>query len=401
MMERNRWLLPEGVEELLPPQAEQLEGLRAQVLGLFNRWGYELVVTPLIEYIESLLIGRGDDLDLQTYKLIDQLNGRLMGVRADITPQVARIDAHHLRRNGPTRLCYVGQVLHTRPDGLAASREPIQVGAELYGHAGIESDLEIIHLMVETLRAVGVNQLYLDLGHVGIFRSLARKADLAPQHESALFEILQRKAKPDMHALFNEMSLPPGWREVFLHLVDLNGDAAVLTQAQHVLAEHADAVGPALDHLTRIAAQVHRRMPGVPLHFDLAELRGYHYKTGIVFAAFVPGHGKELARGGRYDDIGGAYGRARPATGFSADLKTLIRVGRGEPYRKRAILAPLRDDSTLEAMVKSLRDQGQRVVWELPGHADCAAELGCDRVLAYQDGQWQVVPLRGSDIDQQ
>lgn len=393
MIEEKRWLLPEGVEELLPPQAELLERVRAQILEIFHRWGYDLVATPLVEYIESLLIGRGDDLDLQTYKLIDQLNGRLMGVRADITPQVARIDAHHLRRQGPTRLCYAGHVLHTRASGLDASREPLQVGAELYGHAGVEGDIEVIHLMAETLISLGVDNIHIDLGHVGIFRGLARKAGLDAEQEAALFGAMQRKAKPDMQDLVTELALTPDWRDVFMALVDLNGDATVLTEARRLLKRHSDLVAPAIDALAHIADHVQRRMPELPLHFDLAELRGYHYKSGILFAAFVPGHGQELARGGRYDHFGRVYGRARPATGFSVDLKTVIEFSRGPTTRPAGILAPFSDDPNLDQAVRALRDAGERVVWDLPGHPESAAESGCDRVLLRQGGKWQVMAL--------
>lgn len=393
MIEEKRWLLPEGVEELLPPQAERLERVRAQILEIFHRWGYDLVATPFVEYIESLLIGRGDDLDLQTYKLIDQLNGRLMGVRADITPQVARIDAHHLLRQGPTRLCYAGQVLHTRAGGLDASREPLQVGAELYGHAGVEGDIEVIHLMAETLMGLGVENIHIDLGHVGIFRALARKAGLEPEQEAALFEAMQRKAKSDMQDVFTELAMTPGWREVFMALVDLNGDASVLTEARRVLKPHSDLVEPAIGALAQIADHVQRRLPDLPLHFDLAELRGYHYKSGILFAAFVPGHGQELARGGRYDNFGRVYGRARPATGFSVDLKTVIEFSRGPTTRPAGILAPFGDDPSLDQAVRALRESGERVVWDLPGHPESAVESGCDRVLVRQGGRWQVVAL--------
>ena len=393
MSETKRWLLPEGIEELLPDQAEHMERLRRQVLDLFHSWGYELIDTPLVEYIDSLLIGRGDDLDLQTYKIIDQLNGRLMGVRADITPQAARIDAHHLKRRAPTRLCYVGQVLHTRSAGLAASREPIQVGAELYGHAGIESDIEIIHLMIETLRATGIQDIHLDLGHVSIFRSLAHEAGLDQAQESALFDAMQRKAKPDMMALLREFAIGQQWRDLFGQLVDLNGGAEVLIEAAKLFKQRGAIVQDALVRLKVIAASVQQKLPNIPLHFDLAELRGYHYKTGIVFAAFVPGLGQELARGGRYDEIGGVYGRARPATGFSTDLKTLVRMSAVQPYQARAILAPHDGDPALCACIAQLRQQGERVITALPGQGGNPREQGCDRQLQRQQGQWVVQPL--------
>lgn len=394
MTDKNRWLLPEGIEEMLPKQAEHLERLRRQLIDLFHSWGYELVITPLVEYLESLLIGSGDDLDLQTFKLTDQLSGRLMGLRADITPQVARIDAHRIRRDAPTRLCYVGAVLHTRPTGFASTRSPVQVGAELYGHAGIESDLEVLHLMVETLVTTGITDIYLDLGHVSIFRDLARDAELSHEQELTLFDALQRKAKPEINALLAELPIGDQARKMLVSLVDLNGGEEVLANAREALKGAGAGVHRALDELQRVAAAVRRRYPQVPLHFDLAELRGYYYKTGLVFAAFASGHGQEIARGGRYDQIGAVFGRARPATGFSADLKTLIAIGADAPQPVRAILAPHVNDTDLEQQVQALRKQGERVIYALPGQAGTVAELGCDRILDKQSGQWRVKKLR-------
>jgi ATP phosphoribosyltransferase regulatory subunit len=368
--------------------------LRRQLLDLFHVRGYELVMPPLIEYLDSLLIGRGDDLDLQTFKVTDRLTGRLMGVRADITPQVARIDANRIKRDAPTRFCYVGSVLHALPVGFAANRAPTQVGAELYGHAGIESDLEILHLMIETLAVTGVENIHVDLGHVAIFRYLASEAGLSPDQETALFDAMQRKAKPDMHLLLEDMSLALRWRDLFLQLVDLNGDASVLDEAQQVLqAAGGSVIAKALDDMKRIADGAQGLFPHIPLHFDLAELRGYRYKTGVVFAAFVPGHGQEVARGGRYDEIGAVFGRARPATGFSTHLNTLIQLSSDKARETRAILAPYDEDSRLQEQVRVLRAQGERVIVALPGQQGDARELGCDRKLENLDGQWAVVSI--------
>lgn len=391
--DNNRWLLPEGIEELLPQQAEHFERLRRQLLDLFHSWGYEMVMPPLVEYIESLLIGRGDDLDLQTYKLTDQLNGRLMGIRADITPQVARIDAHHLQREAPTRLCYVGNVLHTRPDGFASGRTPMQVGAELYGHKGVESDVEVLQLMVAALDLTGIKHLFVDLGHVGIFRGLARAAGLDHEQEAQLFDAMQRKAKPDMGLLLRDLAIEPCWRDLFMALVDLNGDTAVLAEARHVLKNTGADVQRALDELVKVAEEIRQRLPQLPLHFDLAELRGYHYKTGIVFAAFVPGHGQELARGGRYDDIGKVYGRPRAATGFSADLKMLIKQSVATANTIHAILAPYSNDAALQQRILQLRAAGERVITELPHSQGHMGEVGCDRRLLCHDGEWVIQPL--------
>lgn len=388
----NRWLLPEGVEELLPQQAEHLERLRQQLLVLFHSWGYELVMPPLVEYVESLLLGRGDELDLQTFKLTDQLNGRLLGVRADITPQVARIDAHRMQREGPNRLCYVGQVLRTRPEGLMSGREPIQVGAELYGHRGLESDIEVLQLMVEALMTLDVRDIHIDIGHVTIFRTLARRASMTTEDETILFRAMQRKAKADMLEALDAARVVEPWRGLFLQLVDLNGGPDVLHVAKQVLKDVGPEVDAALCELAAVADEMDKRVT-VPLHFDLAELRGYHYKTGLVFAAFVPGHGQEVARGGRYDAIGRAYGRARPATGFSTDLKTLVHLSTATPYAARGIFAPYDDKPDLRAHIRALRAKGERVVVALPGQT---VDGGCDRELVWRADAWQVVALKRS-----
>lgn len=389
----DRWLLPEGIVELLPAQAQHLEQLRRQLLDTFSAWGYELVQPPLIEYLESLQVGTGNDLDLQTFKLIDQLTGRLMGVRADMTPQVARIDAHVLKRDLPTRLCYIGPVLHTRPSGFERSRAPLQVGAELYGHAGIESDVEVLRLMVETLKQAGVDNIHIDLGHVGIYRELVKAAGLSPDQEVTLFEALQRKAKPEIDACLAQWAVKPALRTPLASLVELNGDASVLEQARQALSEAGAGVQAALENLTRIAAMAERHIGDLPLYFDLAELRGYRYQTGVVFAAFVPGHGQEIARGGRYDDIGKAFGRARPATGFSSDLKTLVSLSRQQPAPTAGIFAPAVEDTALDAKIAELRGQGERVVSMLPGQAGEAADFGCDRRLQQGSKGWEVVAI--------
>lgn len=387
MVNKNRWLLPEGIEEILPPQAQYLESLRRTLLDAYAGWGYELVIPPFIEYLDSLLTGTGNDLDLQTFKLTDQLSGKLMGVRADITPQVARIDAHQLKRQTPTRLCYIGTVLHTRSDGFAGSRSPLQVGLELYGHAGVDSDIEVLQLMVETLAVTGIKAPYIDLGHVGIFRGLAAQAVLDGQAEAELFDALQRKARPEIEVLLQGDSTA---EQMLRALMDLNGGPEVLTAARRVLIEAAPPVQAALDNLIQIAEGIQRRVPGLSLHFDLAELRGYHYHTGAVFAAFVPGQGQAIAQGGRYDDIGRVFGLARPATGFSADLKTLASLS-PLPPRDSGILAPVDDDPALQACVRALRAGGERVTRALPGQTGGAAEMGCDRVLVLNAGHWDVI----------
>ena len=392
-MKSNRWLLPEGIEEVLPQQARQLEVMRRGLLDLFESWGYELVMPPFIEYIDSLLTGTGNDLDLQTFKLTDQLTGRMMGVRADMTPQVARIDAHHLKSTAPTRLCYLGTVLHTRPDGFAGSRSLLQVGAELFGHAGIESDVEVLSLMVETLTQAGIENLYLDLGHVGVYRGLVDQAGLDADQEAVLFDALQRKAKPEISELLNDWSLPKAVAQMLTKLTDLNGSESVLTEAGNVLKKASKPVQQALDNLQQIATLLQQRLPDLKLHYDLAELRGYHYHTGAVFAAYVPGRGQAIAQGGRYDGIGQAFGLSRPATGFSTDLRILAILTQQSNDLPAGILAPAEGDAELQATVKELRAAGERVIIELPGQQDDATALGCDRQLVKNTQGWEVKPI--------
>lgn len=391
--EKDRWLLPEGFAELLPEQASQLEYLRRRLVDLFNVWGYELVMPPLIEYMESLQVGTGSDLDLKTFKIIDQMTGRLMGIRADMTPQVARIDAHILKRETPTRLCYIGPVLHTKPSGFERSRSPLQVGAELYGHAGIEADVEVLRLMLETLRHCGVSDVHVDLGHVGIYRELVNEAGLSEQQEVELFEALQRKARSEIEAYLDSWELSETTRRHLLALIDLNGDWTVLDEAKLVLKDAGDKVQAALENLCQIAALAKQHFGDLPLYFDLAELRGYQYQTGLVFAAFVPSQGQEIARGGRYDSIGEAFGRARPATGFSTDLKVLVGLSDAKGSAVKGIFAPPVVDVELSTLVDELRTKGERVVAQLPGQCGEAKDFACDRHLIKNPNGWEVVPL--------
>jgi ATP phosphoribosyltransferase regulatory subunit len=386
----DRWLLPDGVEELLPGRAERAERLRRRLLDLFAGWGYELVMPPLLEFTDSLLVGLGSDLDLMTFKVTDQLTGRTLGIRADITPQVARIDAHSLRREGPVRLCYAGSVLHTRPQSLLASRSPIQIGAELYGDAGLAADSEVVLLMLETLRVAGLSGITLDLGHVGIYRALVGQARLDAASEAALFDALQRKAPADAAAILGQTVADAAVRAQLLALSELQGGFEVLEQARACLAGAPAAVGAAIDELVAVAELVRARMPEINLYFDLGELRGYHYHTGLVFAALVAGWGQAVANGGRYDHIGEVFGRARPATGFSTDLKTMIALGGDDDVPVGAIVAPASGELDLWQAMQTLREQGERVVSELPQQP---RPQGCDRELKRIDGRWQVVPL--------
>jgi len=391
-MNQDRWRLPEGIDELLPDAALALELLRRRVVDLYLGWGYELVAPPFIEYLESLLVGTGHEFDLQTFKLTDQLTGRTMGVRADMTPQVARIDAHRLRRDTPSRLCYMGTVLRTLPDGFAAGRSPLQLGAELYGHAGAESDAEVAALMVETLALGGIETPFVDLGHVGIFRALAALAGLSAVEEATLFEMLQRKSRPEIELFLAELELDAEPRRMLALLAELNGGREVLERARVELAAAGEAVYTALAYLARVADLLVARGVTAELHFDLAELRGYHYHTGVVFAAYIPGRGQEVARGGRYDDIGRAFGRARPATGFSTDLKMLNSLSEARaasPAAPNGVFVPA--DAAPDGLwdeIARLRGAGERVICELPGQRGDAAASGCDRRLVYRNNHW-------------
>ena len=390
MNKTDRWLLPEGIEEVLPKEAKRLEQLRRTLLDTYETWGYDLVIPPFIEYLESLLTGTGNDLDLQTFKLTDQLTGRLMGIRADMTPQVARIDAHQLNRETPTRLCYIGTVLHTRTDGFAGSRSPLQVGAELYGHAGIESDVEVITLMLETLALSGVEMPFVDLGHVGIYRELVKQSGLSEDQEATLFDCLQRKANTEIAIYLSEWNLDKNLSTAIAALTRLNGDKSILAEAKSILSKAGKGVANALTELTNISELLQQRVPNLKVNFDLAELRGYHYHTGMVFAAYVAGRGQAVAQGGRYDDIGEVFGRARPATGFSTDLKTLLSLSTHKNNQLAAIFAPADNDPELQKVILDLRQKGEKVVCGLPNQTGNAKDMGCDRELVKDGSGWKV-----------
>lgn len=397
-MANRRWLLPEAIEDVLPRDAACIEALRRSLLDEFARNGYEFVIPPLLEYVESLLTGSSHDLDLRTFKLVDQLSGRSMGLRADITPQVARIDAHLLNREGVTRLCYCGSALHTLPAGFNATREPLQIGAELYGHAGLEADIEVIRLLAAALDRCDVKVSRVDLGHVAVFRALAKKAGLAAEVEEELFGALQGKDVPTVRELLSGVADPV--RSALLALPELYGDRRVLERAAQVLPALPE-IAAALSDLQRLAGA----LAGLPLSFDLADLRGYHYHSGVVFAAYCPGSPGAVALGGRYDDFGRTYGRARAATGFSMDLRGLVRLSsNAEP--RGAILAPwpeddalaLRDGDSASRAVNTevirLRAQGERVVLALPGHEGTWREAGCDRILVRSGDNWIIESLK-------
>lgn len=391
MTSAERWLLPDGIEEILPPKAARLEQLRRDVLDLYRSWGYEQVFPPMVEYLESLLTGAGNDLALQTFKITDQLTGRLMGIRADMTPQVARIDAHTLNREGVTRLCYAGHVLHAKPENLTASRSLIQIGAEVYGHGGVASDIEVIRLMLETLRLGNCDNIHLDLGHVAIYRSLVQAAGLDDAREWQLFDMFQRKAVPELEQFLAVQVADTHLRSRLRALVSLAGDHAALEKARRQLAGAPAAVEQALTDLEQIAAALQQSHPNVQLYFDLGELRGYHYHTGAVFSAYLPGMGQAIAKGGRYDHIGEVFGRARPATGFSTDLAELVvRVlDVAEPDR---VFAPQSTDPALQQLVASLRADGQVVLQALDA-SQTPQSLSCQFELQQAASGWAKVAV--------
>ena len=379
------WLLPENIADVLPSEARKIEELRRVIIDNFHLYGYELVMPPMLEYLESLLAGAGQDMDLRTFKLIDQLSGRALGIRADMTTQVARIDAHLLNRTSITRLCYCGSVLHTRPIGLHATREPLQIGAEIYGHAGLEADAEIQELALASLALAGFTHVRLDLCHVGILRALIESDANAQKDERALYTSLRAKDVPALE----EITLAYGadTRRALLALPGLYGDAEVIARARAVLPK-LPGISQALDELTALV-----KLAGdASVTIDLADLGGYQYESGAMFAIYVPGLPNAVARGGRYDHVGEAFGRARPATGFSMDLRELARLlPAAEP--KRAIRAPWGREPLLRTKISALRKAGEVVIQSLSGHENDQDEFECDRVLVLEDGNWIIKNL--------
>lgn len=382
------WLLPEYIQDMLPDEALRIEQMRARFLDLLRKSGYQLVAPPLLEYTESLLLDGGDDRDLRSFKLVDQLSGRTLALRADITPQVARIDAHLLNRQGVVRLCYAGSVLHTQPAGLTRTRELLQIGAELYGHGGLESDLEIQQLMLQSLALLGIKDVHLDLGHVGVFRALVSHAGLDKNIENALFVALQSKDGTALQAL--AAPLDATLRNALLALPSLYGKCDhVLGQARQLLPDY-PGIRAALDDLQRISGKLQPLVSSIGM--DLADLRGYHYHSGMVFAAYHSGSHDAIALGGRYDDLGKSFGRARAATGFSMDLRQLYGLLPHQAARL-GICAPYLDDAALRDQIARLRDAGEAVVVDLLGDPNLRSELQCDRELVLRKGVWQVVAL--------
>lgn len=379
------WVLPDHIADVLPSGARHIEELRRDLLDTARGYGYELVMPPLLEHLESLLSGTGEALDLQTFKLVDQLSGRTMGLRADTTPQVARIDAHLLNRRGVTRLCYCGPVLHTRPAQPHATREPLQFGAEIYGHAGLEADLEVMSLALDSLKVAKVNGFSVDMADARIVQSLLAGTTLSGERLAELHAALAAKDAPTLAALTR--SLPKSAREGLQALVYLYGDKNVLFEAEKVL-EPSPMLASALSNLKWLASH----MEGTPVTFDLADLRGYAYYSGVRFAVYAPGASDALLRGGRYDEVGAVFGRNRPAVGFSLDVKTVVDVVAARPL-KAAVRAPWGEGADLRAAIAALRAAGETVVCVLPGHESEVDEFHCDRELVRSGGQWLLQPI--------
>ena len=382
------WFLPEGIDEVSPEDAARLEQLRRELIDRLQGWGYQLVTPPIVEYLDALLTGPAKMLELQTFKLIDEMSGRLLGIRADMTPQVARIAAHKLRdKQGVLRLCYIGNVLKTLPVCQGTSRNPTQLGAEIYGHTGVESDLEILQLMVEALTIIGLDsRMVIDIGHVGIYRGLAEQAGLSTEQEQALFNALQRKALPEIKKLLSEYALSDESTSMLLALSELNGDMDVLIKADQVLGQASASVKEALQTLKDISSMASQRLPKMTVNFDLAELRGYDYHTGLVFAAYQSGSARALAMGGRYDGIGEDFGHAQPATGFSLDLKEMVTNSAIKSTENEVITAQWCDDAEQHNMIHQLRENGETVVYLLSG-----TTISTKKVLVKQNSHWVVV----------
>ena len=376
------WVLPDHIADVLPSEARHIEEIRRDLLDMARCYGYELVMPPLLEHLESLLSGAGEALDLQTFKLVDQISGRMMGLRADSTPQVARIDAHLLNRDGVTRLCYCGPVLHTRPSGPHATREPLQFGAEIYGHTGLEADLEILTLALDSLKMAQVGAISVDMADARIVHALLRDLALDTSQLSAIHAALAAKDASELKTLLSHA--PRATAQALIDLLQLYGDTSVLDEANRLLPKSIE-IEAALANLKWLASH----LDGATVSFDLADLRGYAYYSGAMFSMYAPGASDALARGGRYDEVGLVFGRKRPAVGFSLDIKSLTGVAAKRPLRA-AIRAPWGEASELRAAIAALRRKGETVVCVLPGHESQVDEFHCDRELFQAAGQWVV-----------
>ncbi|MBR6000589.1 MAG: ATP phosphoribosyltransferase regulatory subunit [Oxalobacter sp.] len=376
------WLLPEFIADVLPSEARKMEDIRRRVLDEFRSYGYEFVIPPMLEYLDSLLTGVGRDTELETFKLVDQLSGKTMGIRADMTTQVARIDAHLTNRSRVVRLCYAGSILHTRPSGLQATREPLQAGAELFGCAGVQADAEVQQLALSTLKAVGLKGVCLDLSHVGVLKALVNLDPQAKAHEAQLFDMLETKDMPGLIELTEDFHNDT--KKALLALPDLYGDVSVLEKAKSTLPP-VDGISTALRELEYLAGQADCERVTI----DLADTHGYHYHSGVMFAAYIPGLPNAIARGGRYDGVSEAFGRSRPATGFSLDIRELARM-LPAAQKRQAIMAPWSDDPKLAKKVRELRGAGATVIYNLQNSVHRTDEFACDQRLEQDpsSGDW-------------
>ncbi len=424
MSDNHYWLLPEGISEALPENANQLEALSRQVIDLYRGWGYQLVMPPLVEFLESLSTGTGKELDLQTFKLTDQQTGRMMGVRADITPQVARIDAHRMRVDHPNRLCYFGPVLRTRSNHAnGGSRSPLQIGAELFGHSGVDSDFEVISLAIQTLQLctpsdLGSSEMItLDLGHVGIFTEVSAELGLNELDQEILSDMLERKSIPEIEAWVVEKRLTDTHATIIRTLPDLNGSLEVLDQANELFNNLGERIKVILANLSDLIQRVQQAFPAIAINLDFSELRGYAYHTGFIFQLYLPSVQRELIRGGRYDGIGEAFGNARPATGFSADLRLLNNLLMNNLLMNSSavnnkivqdkILAPAESNAELDQMIKELREQGKIVIRQLNESNNgqvteyTAKDLDCNQCIVKNNGRWVIKSCRKNKVLQQ
>lgn len=388
-----RWLLPDGIEEFLPPEARAIETLRQRMLQLYHLWGYDLVMPAMIEYRDSLLTGTAHSLQRKTFSLVDHSTGRLLGLRSDMTPQVARIYAHRMGGKQISRLCYCGHLVHSRTDGLNPSRSPLQIGAEIFGINTVAADIEVVSLMIETLQNIPLQPIVIDLGHVGIFREIVSEAGMSKESEQQLFDMLQRKSLPELHDYLNGLGLNERHRNWFSKLAVLNGSIDMLQQAKTIFSDAPQACTQAIEHIESVGNAIQQRYPEVAIHCDLSELRGYEYHTGLVFSALLPGQGSEIARGGRYDEIGEAFGVTSPATGFSADLTRLFRLASLSEPDEKQILAPNESDSELLKLIDHLRAEGHCVKLDLTDGMIPARQQNCDRVIHFDEHQWVVTKI--------
>lgn len=402
MLQQERWLLPEGIREILADEALQIEKYRREILQLFYSSGYDLIHPPLVDYLDSLTTGTGKDLRQQTFALTDPLSGRLLGIRSDMTPQMCKIDAHYSSPNKTNRLCYFGEILHTHIDGFSQSRCPVQVGAEIFGHKGYQSDLEIIELLLKTFRLIQIDAITLDLGHIAIFRKLARNASLSVYDEEQLFAAFQAKSEFEIERLLQSYPIEKSQRDDFIYLTQLQGDISVLQMAKDYY-QDID-IQQYIQELERLSGHIQTHHPEIHLFFDLSELRGFNYHSGIVFSAYKQSHGQAIAMGGRYDGIGEKYGSQRAATGFSIDITLLLSLSNNSlaanphqlvyaPIMREDILENKEKKQALDDKVKQLREQGWRVINQL--NIDISEENTTSR-LEWLDGEWQIVDYIGN-----